>query len=150
MIDNTHQHLSPMVSVKLFSYTSVLGVYASAVTTTQSLQYGRKAWCTICLKRENAWTENYYYYRRLDKHTFTVYHFALGEDWSMVINGFDFFLSIQESLVIFWPSGLIFNSFFFLRWAGILCAYSNHLFFISIGSICLNDSARVESICPKI
>lgn len=32
------------------------------------------------LERKNAWTENYYYYRRLDKHAFTVCHFALGED----------------------------------------------------------------------
>lgn len=31
-------------------------------------------------KRRNAWTENYYCYRRLEKHTFAVYHFALGED----------------------------------------------------------------------
>lgn len=75
------------------------------------------------LTRKNSWTENYYYYRRSDKHTFTVYHFALG---SVVINIFDFFLSIPESLLIFQSSGLTAKSS--QRWAGILCVYSNHHF----------------------
>lgn len=78
------------------------------------------------LKRKSAWAENYYYYRRLDKHIFTAYHFVFGGDCRMVSNGFDFFLSISESLFIFWPSVLIAISF--LRWADIPCACSNHHF----------------------
>lgn len=119
MIDNMYQHLSPIVSVKLFSHCSVLGVCISPVTATQS-----KSLVYHMLKRKTVWTENYYY-RRLDKHSqHIILHLEKTEGW-LVMDLISFSAFLNHYL-FFRPSVLIPISF--LRWADISCAYSSHHF----------------------